>query len=112
MAQLDRDLFSVVQRKVLTANGFTSRQQVVDRLDAFEHHYNQVAEPLGWTFARHARHDLELLIARAATHEPRLRFCRLITHELMTETAKSLKAVRPDARPTGSDSEDGDAHVL
>ncbi len=61
---------SVTQRKVLTPNDFGNLQQVVDRLDAFEHRYNQIAEPFDWTFSRH---DLERLIARVAQHEPRLR---------------------------------------
>jgi hypothetical protein len=63
-------VFSVIQRKVLTPNDFTSLQAVVDRLDAFEHHYNQIATPFEWTFTRN---DLEALIARVAQHEPRLR---------------------------------------
>jgi hypothetical protein len=63
-------VFSVIQRKVLTPNDFTSLQQVVDRLDAFEHHYNQIATPFDWTFTRD---DLQRLIVRVARHEPRLR---------------------------------------
>ena len=63
-------VFSVIQRKVLTPNDFTSLQQIVDRLDSFEHHYNQIAEPFDWTFTRQ---DLKNLITRVAQHEPRLR---------------------------------------
>ena len=63
-------VFSVIQRKVLTPNDFHSLQAIVDRLDAFEHHYNQIATPFDWAFTRH---DLEALIARVAQHEPRLR---------------------------------------
>ena len=63
-------VFSVIQRKLLTPNDFTSLQEVVDRLDAFEHHYNQIAKPFEWNFTR--RHLTEL-IARVADHEPRLR---------------------------------------
>ena len=63
-------VFSVIQRKVLTPNDFASLQAVVDRLDAFERHYNQIATPFEWTFTRR---DLEHLIARVAEHEPRLR---------------------------------------
>jgi hypothetical protein len=63
-------VFSVIQRKVLTPNDFPNLQAIVDRLDAFEHHYNQIATPSDWTFTRH---DLEPLIARVAQHEPRLR---------------------------------------
>jgi DDE superfamily endonuclease len=38
-------VFSVIQRKVLTPNDFPSLQAIVDRLDAFEHHYNRIAKP-------------------------------------------------------------------
>ena len=62
-------IFSVIQRKVLTPNDFTSLQAVVDRLDAFEHHYNQIAKPFEWNFTRR---DLVALIERVAEHEPRL----------------------------------------
>ena len=63
-------VFSVIQRKVLTPNDYPSLQAIVDRLDNFEHHYNQIATPFDWTFTRD---DLEHLIARVAQHEPRLR---------------------------------------
>jgi transposase len=63
-------VFSVIQRKVLTPNDFASLQDVVDRLDAFEHHYNQVAKPFEWNFTCR---DLADLIARLSDHEPRLR---------------------------------------
>ena len=42
-------VFSIIQRKVLTPNDFQSLQAVVDRLDAFERHYNQIAKPFDWT---------------------------------------------------------------
>ena len=63
-------VFSVIQRKALTPNDFTSLQAIVDRLDAFEHHYNTIATPFDWTFTRD---NLAQLIARVARHEPRLR---------------------------------------
>jgi hypothetical protein len=63
-------VFSVIQRKVLTPNDFASLQAVVDRLDDFEHHYNQIAKPFEWSFTRR---DLSDLIARVSNHEPRLR---------------------------------------
>ena len=63
-------IFSVVQRKVLTPNDFASLQAIVDRLDAFERHYNQIAAPFDWTFTRD---DLETLVTRVAKYEPRLR---------------------------------------
>ena len=62
--------FSIIQRKVLTPNDFASLQAVVDRLNAFERHYNQIAEPFEWNFNRR---DLAELITRVADHEPRLR---------------------------------------
>jgi hypothetical protein len=63
-------VFSVIQRTLLTPNDFVSLQAVVDRLDAFEHHYNQIATPFAWNFTRH---DLADLITRVSDHEPRLR---------------------------------------
>jgi hypothetical protein len=62
-------VFSVIQRKVLAPNDFANLQGVVDRLDAFERHYNQIATPFEWNFTRR---DLADLIARVADHEPRL----------------------------------------
>jgi hypothetical protein len=38
-------IFSVIQRKILTPKGFASLKAVIDRLDAFAHHYNQIAKP-------------------------------------------------------------------
>jgi hypothetical protein len=63
-------IFSVIQRKLLTPNDYESLQAVVDRLDAFEHHYNQAAKPFEWNFTRA---DLADVIARVGDHEPRLR---------------------------------------
>jgi hypothetical protein len=63
-------VFSVIQRKVLTPNDFESLQAVVDRLDAFEPRYNEVAKPFEWNFTR--RH-LTDLIDRLSVREPRLR---------------------------------------
>jgi hypothetical protein len=62
-------VFSVIQRKVLTPNDFPSLQAVVNRLDAFKHHNNKIAQPFDWTFTRD---DLQRLIARVAPHEPQL----------------------------------------
>jgi len=63
-------VFSIIQRKVLTPNDFTNLQAIVDRLDTFEHHYNQIAKPFEWNLTRSGLADL---IARVADHEPRLR---------------------------------------
>jgi hypothetical protein len=45
-------VFSVIWRKVLTPNVVASVQAVFDRLDAFEHHCNQIAKPFESNFAR------------------------------------------------------------
>ncbi len=62
-------IFSILQRKVLSPNDFASLQAVVDRLDAFEKHYNQIARPISWKFTRQ---DLAALLVRMARHEPQL----------------------------------------
>ena len=50
--------FSVVQRKALTPNDFTSLDQIRDRLAAFELRYNAIARPFSWKFTRTDLHDL------------------------------------------------------
>jgi transposase len=57
--------FSVVQRKVVNPNDFTSLDQITDRLAAFEHRYNQLAVAFDWKFGRD---DLAKLVARIDTH--------------------------------------------
>ncbi len=51
--------FSVVQRKALTPNDFTSLDQIRDRLAAFEARYNAIARPFTWKFTRTDLHDLQ-----------------------------------------------------
>src|SRR5215813_12176875 len=50
--------FSIVQRKALTPNDFTSLAQIRDRLAAFETRYNAIARPFSWKFTRADLHDL------------------------------------------------------
>jgi hypothetical protein len=50
--------FSVVQRKALTPNDFTSLDQIRERLAAFETRYNAIARPFSWKFTRTDLHDL------------------------------------------------------
>jgi transposase len=57
--------FSVVQRKVLTPNDFTSLDQIRDRLAAFETRYNAIARPFTWKFTRA---DLGDLLRRIDVH--------------------------------------------
>lgn len=58
--------FSIVQRKVVSPNDFTSLDQVEDRLTRFERRYNQTAQPFEWKFTQA---DLEDLLARIERHE-------------------------------------------
>ncbi|MGW5106177.1 transposase [Nocardia sp. NPDC004123] len=58
--------FSIVQRKVVSPNDFTSLDQVEDRLISFERRYNKTARPFEWKFTRA---DLEDLLARIEQHE-------------------------------------------
>ena len=44
--------FSIVQRKVLTANDFPSLAAVEERLLAFQTHYEAIAQPFEWKFTR------------------------------------------------------------
>jgi hypothetical protein len=53
--------FSIVQRKVLTPNDFTSLADVEHRLLAFQRHYEALARPFEWTFTRR---DLARLLAK------------------------------------------------
>ena len=53
--------FSVIQRKVLTPNDFTSLQEVARRLLAFQDLYERTAKPFEWRFTRA---DLQELLSR------------------------------------------------
>ena len=44
--------FSVVQRKVLTPNDFTSVTEVEERLLGFQERYQEIARPFEWKFTR------------------------------------------------------------
>lgn len=43
---------SIIQRKVLAPNDFADTAEVARTLNAFEHHYNQIAQPFAWNFTR------------------------------------------------------------
>lgn len=53
--------FSIVQRKVLTPNDFSSLAELEQRLLAFQSRYEQTASPFQWTFTRR---DLHALLAK------------------------------------------------
>jgi hypothetical protein len=55
--------FSIVQRKALTPNDFSSLIELEQRLLAFQRHYEQTAAPFKWTFTRR---DLHTLLAKIA----------------------------------------------
>jgi len=55
--------FSIVQRKVLTPNDFSSLQELQQRLLAFQSHYERSASPFNWTFTRRHLHALLAKIA-------------------------------------------------
>jgi DDE superfamily endonuclease len=53
--------FSIVQRKVLTPNDFSSLAELEPRLLAFQWHYERTASPFKSTFTRR---DLQTLLAK------------------------------------------------
>ncbi len=61
--------FSIIQRKVLTPNDFTSLEELAERLHLFSKHYERIAEPFEWTFARA---DLKALLQRLDQRHSRL----------------------------------------
>jgi len=65
--------FSVVQRKALTPNDFTSLTQIRDRLARFETRYNAIAQPFSWRFTRTDLHDLLRRIDAHDKAQPRTR---------------------------------------
>jgi hypothetical protein len=60
--------FSVVQRKVITPNDFSSLAALKDRLLRFQVRYAQAAKPFQWTFTRR---DLARLLAKLARRPQR-----------------------------------------
>ena len=62
--------FSIIQRKVLTPNDFSSLDEVEDRLLRFQEHYEQIARPFEWKFTRN---DLNALLQRLHETEPALK---------------------------------------
>lgn len=59
--------FSILQRKVLTPNDFTSLAEVGERILAFQALYEQAAKPFEWKFSRQ---DLHELVARLKPNLP------------------------------------------
>jgi hypothetical protein len=44
--------FSILQRKARTSRDFDSLDALAERIMAFQHHWQQIAEPLDWNFTR------------------------------------------------------------
>jgi len=61
--------YSIIQRKVLEPNGFDNLTDLARTLNAFEHHWNEIAEPFDWNFTRD---DLAALIDRLTAHQSQL----------------------------------------
>jgi transposase len=53
--------FSILQRKVLTPNDFTSLEALKDRILKFQERYEQIAKPFEWKFTRE---DLSKMLAK------------------------------------------------
>ena len=53
--------FSILQRKALTPNDFPSLEALKERLQGFARHYETIAKPFEWKFARK---DLDSLLHR------------------------------------------------
>jgi hypothetical protein len=65
--------FSVIQRKALIPNDFTSLDQIRKRLAAFETRYNTIARSFNWKFTRADLHDLMRRIDSHNNAEPHAR---------------------------------------
>ncbi len=62
--------FSIVQRKALTPNDFTSLAEVEERLLRFQAHYESIGRPFQWKFSRD---DLNALLKKFAAEPTGLR---------------------------------------
>jgi hypothetical protein len=62
---------SIIQRKLLAPNDFSSTAELARALNDFERHYNQIAEPFAWNFTREKLADL-LERLQAHLDEPQL----------------------------------------
>jgi hypothetical protein len=62
----DEIVFSIVQKKVISPNDFTSTAQLAATLLAFIDRYNQTARPFRWQFTAA---DLAKLLDRISAHQ-------------------------------------------
>jgi hypothetical protein len=66
MAEPGRNLFSIIQKKVVTPNDFTSLARLKRTLLALIDRYNHTARPFNWKFTAA---DLAGLLKRISTHD-------------------------------------------
>ena len=57
--------FSIIQKKVVSPNDFTSLERLSGTLLAFVHRYNQTAKPFNW---KYTAADLKDLLCRISEH--------------------------------------------
>ena len=60
------EIFSIIQKKVVSPNDFASLEQLSQTLLAFTSRYNQAAKPFNWKFTAA---DLTDLLRRVSEHE-------------------------------------------
>jgi transposase len=58
--------FSIIQRKALMPNDFSSLAEAEERILGFQCHYQRIAKPFEWTFTRK---DLQMLLAKLDDQE-------------------------------------------
>ena len=86
-----RFYFSIVQRKALTPNDFSSLADVEDRLLRFQQYYETIAKPFEWKFSRADLDDLIEKIDPAPT--------MLLSRSLASYVAKLInRALSPCCR--------------
>ncbi len=60
------EVYSVLQRKLLTADDFEGLDELAEQIIAFESHRKAAARPFDWKFTRT---DLSQLLARGKQHD-------------------------------------------
>ena len=63
--------FSIIQKKVVSPNDFSSLEKLSETLLAFIDRYNQTARPFNWKYAAADLKDLLRRISEHETHDTR-----------------------------------------
>ena len=82
--------YSIVQRKLLEPNDFDNLAELARTLNAFEHRWNEIAEPFDWRFTRARRTARP---SRGTRTRPSTR--RMNASERTTGSAQALMGSRP-----------------